>query len=104
MHYPAEIASVVARQAADAAAGAAPVMHGSEVFNITTPMQQFGFAIILFFPILAFITCCLRIYGRLSGKQLGMDDLLVCVAMVCFASLISDPSQLADSVLGHVNW
>lgn len=79
MHYPAEVASVLARQAANTTA--APVMHGSEVFNITTGMQQFGFAIILFFPILAFITCVLRVYGRLSAKQLGTDDLLVCIAM-----------------------
>ncbi|OIW31727.1 hypothetical protein CONLIGDRAFT_237473 [Coniochaeta ligniaria NRRL 30616] len=56
-------------------------MHGSEVFNITTGFQQFGFAIVLFFPLLAFITCCLRVYGRISAKQFGLDDMLVVVAM-----------------------
>ncbi|KAB5572773.1 hypothetical protein GE09DRAFT_1217314 [Coniochaeta sp. 2T2.1] len=81
MTYPAEIASLLIRQAADATT-TPPVMHGPEVFDeITTGMQKFGFAIILFFPILAFITCVLRVYGRLSAKQLGIDDLLVCVAM-----------------------
>jgi hypothetical protein len=80
MQYPAEIASLLVRETANTTA--APVMHGSEVFNMTTGLQQFGFAIILFFPILAFITCCLRVYGRLSAKQLGIDDLLVCIAMV----------------------
>lgn len=83
MQYPGEIASLLAREAANATASAAAVMHGDEVFNITSPLQKFGFAIVFFFPILAFITCSLRIYGRLSAKQLGIDDLLVCVAMVC---------------------
>lgn len=81
MHYPGEIASLMARVTADNTT-AAPVMHGSEVFNITTGFQQFGFAIVLFFPLLAFITCCLRVYGRISAKQFGLDDLLVVVAMV----------------------
>jgi hypothetical protein len=79
MRFPAEIRGILGRQADVAAA---PVMHSSEAFDITSPMQKFGFAIILFFPILAFICCVLRIYGRLGSKQLGLDDLLVCVAMV----------------------
>lgn len=80
MQYPAEIASLFARQTANTTG--ASVMHGNEVFDITTGMQQGGFAIIFLFPILALITCVLRVYGRLQAKQLGLDDLLVCVAMV----------------------
>jgi hypothetical protein len=79
MRFPAEIRGILGRQAD---AGAAPVMRGSDVFDMTTPMQQFGFAIIFFFPILAFICCALRVYSRMSVKQFGIDDLLVCVAMV----------------------
>lgn len=80
MAFPAEITSVLARQAGNATV--ATVQHGHEIFDTTTSMQQFGFAIILFFPILAFISCALRVYGRLGAKQLGLDDILVCVAMV----------------------
>jgi len=81
MHYPAELASLMAREADNATA--APVMqHGNEVFDITSPMQQGGFALILIFPILAFVAVCLRVYGRLSVKQLWIDDILVVIAMV----------------------
>jgi hypothetical protein len=72
------------REAADNATAAAPVWLGDKAFDITTPMQQFGFAIVVFFPVLAFICCCMRVYTRFSTKQFGLDDLLVCTAMVCF--------------------
>lgn len=72
------------REAADNATAATPVWLGDKAFDITTPMQQFGFAIVVFFPVLAFIACCLRVYSRASTKQFGGDDLLVCAAMVCF--------------------
>ncbi|RKU47478.1 hypothetical protein DL546_000730 [Coniochaeta pulveracea] len=70
------------REAADNATAATPVWLGDKAFDITTPMQQFGFAIVVFFPVLAFIACCLRVYSRASTKQFGGDDLLVCAAMV----------------------
>jgi hypothetical protein len=70
------------REAADNATAAAPVWLGDKAFDITTPMQQFGFAIVVFFPVLAFICCCMRVYTRFSTKQFGLDDLLVCTAMV----------------------
>lgn len=48
----------------------------------TSPLQQFGFAIIVFFPVLAFIIVCLRVYSRISTKQFGIDDALIIIAMV----------------------
>lgn len=48
----------------------------------TSPLQQFGFAIITFFPVLAFIIVCLRVYSRVSTKQFGIDDALIIVAMI----------------------
>lgn len=48
----------------------------------TSPLQQFGFAIILFFPLLAFIIVSLRVYSRLKTKQFGVDDALIVVAMI----------------------
>jgi hypothetical protein len=77
-------ASIVAlREAADNATAADPVWLGDKAFDITTPMQQFGFAIVIFFPVLAFICCCMRVYSKASTKLFGADDLLVCAAMVC---------------------
>lgn len=48
----------------------------------TSPLQQFGFAIIVFFPVLAFIIVVLRVYSRVSTKQFGVDDALIIGAMV----------------------
>ncbi|KAL1899811.1 hypothetical protein Sste5346_002677 [Sporothrix stenoceras] len=48
----------------------------------TSPLQQFGFAIIVFFPVLAFIIVCLRVYSRVNTKQFGIDDALIIVAMI----------------------
>ncbi|ERS95395.1 uncharacterized protein SPSK_01719 [Sporothrix schenckii 1099-18] len=48
----------------------------------TSGLQQFGFAIILFFPLLAFLVVGLRVYSRLKTKQFGIDDALIVVAMV----------------------
>lgn len=38
----------------------------------TSPLQQFGFAIIFFFPALATIFYALRVYSRTSKKQFGL--------------------------------
>ncbi|CAK7226595.1 hypothetical protein SBRCBS47491_006285 [Sporothrix bragantina] len=93
-HYPAEI---VARQALAAAnnvrsVSAEDVIQSFSAFVAratastdtypTSPLQQFGFAIILFFPLLAFIIVVLRVYSRISTKQFGIDDALIIVAMV----------------------
>jgi hypothetical protein len=86
LQLPAEIASLVVRQAANPTAAAPPLLYGNEVFDITSSFQKFGFAIVLFFPLLAFIACCLRVHGRVSAKQMGLDDVLVCVAMVRLAT------------------
>ncbi|KIH94417.1 hypothetical protein SPBR_05900 [Sporothrix brasiliensis 5110] len=48
----------------------------------TSPLQQFGFAIIVFFPVLAFIIVMLRVYSRVSTKQFGIDDTLIIIAMI----------------------
>ncbi|KXJ87472.1 hypothetical protein Micbo1qcDRAFT_197807 [Microdochium bolleyi] len=48
----------------------------------TSPLQQFGFFIIFFFPALATAFYGLRVYSRTSKKQFGLDDALVGVALV----------------------
>ncbi|CAK7214064.1 hypothetical protein SEUCBS140593_002052 [Sporothrix eucalyptigena] len=48
----------------------------------TSPLQKFGFAIILFFPLVAFIVVALRVVSRLKTKQFGVDDSLIVVAMI----------------------
>lgn len=91
-HYPAEI---VAREAMAAAAGVTNVAgdYAGSLFARaveaatsdaypTSGLQKFGFAIIIFFPILAFIVVCLRVYSRVSTKQFGIDDALIVVALV----------------------
>lgn len=104
-HWPAEIRNILegaltARQAADnATAAPVPVWIGDEAFNMTTPMQQFGFAIVLFFPLLAFICCCLRVYSRVSTKQMAVDDYLVIVAMVCVLAVYPRPSAQERGIL-----
>ncbi|CAK7230582.1 hypothetical protein SCUCBS95973_007624 [Sporothrix curviconia] len=93
-HYPAEI---VARQALAAAnnirtVNADAIMDSFSAYLAratastagypTSPLQQFGFAIILFFPLLAFFIVVLRVYSRVSTKQFGIDDALIIVAML----------------------
>ncbi|KAH7024452.1 uncharacterized protein B0I36DRAFT_387023 [Microdochium trichocladiopsis] len=48
----------------------------------TSPLQQFGFFIIFFFPALATVFYALRVYSRTSKKQFGLDDALVGAALV----------------------
>ena len=61
-HYPVEI---LARQSVtDSSVALDP--------NPTTGLQQFGFAIIFFFPVLAFLVLTLRVYGRVLTKQFGL--------------------------------
>lgn len=48
----------------------------------TSPLQQFGFAIILFFPLLALFIVGLRVYSRVKSKQFGADDYLIVLTMV----------------------
>lgn len=47
----------------------------------TSSLQQFGFAVTIFFPILAFIIICLRVYSRVNTKQFGIDDAIIILAM-----------------------
>ncbi|KAI1092323.1 hypothetical protein F5B19DRAFT_212645 [Rostrohypoxylon terebratum] len=47
-----------------------------------SPLQHGGFFILFFFPAIAFIVVCLRIYGRIRSRQFGIDDALVCIAMM----------------------
>lgn len=79
----ARLATDVQPRAENVTAPAVPVWLGDKAFDITTPMQQFGFAIVVFFPILALICCLLRAYARYHARQLGADDMLVFAAMVC---------------------
>ncbi|KAI0190182.1 hypothetical protein EV127DRAFT_321531, partial [Xylaria flabelliformis] len=44
--------------------------------------QNLAIAIIIAFTGLAFIVLCVRVAGRLSSHQFGLDDTLVCIAMV----------------------
>ncbi|KAI1265144.1 hypothetical protein F5Y18DRAFT_427266 [Xylariaceae sp. FL1019] len=44
--------------------------------------QNIAIAIIIAFPVLAFVVLCIRVAGRLSSRQFGLDDTLVFVAMV----------------------
>ncbi|KAL5601502.1 hypothetical protein BROUX41_002520 [Berkeleyomyces rouxiae] len=44
--------------------------------------QDLAFAILFIFPILALMVVSLRIYARLKFRQFGVDDTLICIAMV----------------------
>ncbi|PHH50409.1 hypothetical protein CFIMG_005432RA [Ceratocystis fimbriata CBS 114723] len=44
--------------------------------------QQLAFAILFIFPILALLVVGLRVYARLKFRQFGIDDSLICIAMV----------------------
>ncbi|KAJ1323588.1 alpha-methylacyl-CoA racemase [Microdochium nivale] len=48
----------------------------------TSPLQQFGFVVIFFFPALATFFYALRVYSRTSKKQFGLEDALVGVALI----------------------
>ncbi|KAK1972881.1 CFEM domain-containing protein [Colletotrichum sublineola] len=44
-------------------------------------LQHTGFFVLFFFPVVAFIVVALRVYSRVSTKQFGWDDALICFAM-----------------------
>lgn len=46
----------------------------------TSSQQRLGLAIILFFPLLAVLVVCLRVYSRVRTKQFGLDDHVVLLA------------------------
>ncbi|EFQ27998.1 CFEM domain-containing protein [Colletotrichum graminicola] len=46
-----------------------------------SPLQHTGFFILFFFPAVALIVVALRVYSRVSTKQFGWDDGLICFAM-----------------------
>ncbi|KAM6517791.1 hypothetical protein FSOLCH5_006559 [Fusarium solani] len=48
----------------------------------TTNLQQGAIAIIILFPVLAFLVWGVRMYSRWSTKQVGIDDWLVTAAMI----------------------
>ncbi|KAK1594908.1 CFEM domain-containing protein [Colletotrichum navitas] len=45
-----------------------------------SPLQHIGFFILFFFPVVAVIVVALRVYSRISSKQFGWDDGLICLA------------------------
>ncbi|KAI2615847.1 hypothetical protein GGR54DRAFT_252136 [Hypoxylon sp. NC1633] len=47
-----------------------------------SPLQQGGFFILFFFPSIAFLVVCLRVYGRVRSRQFGWDDAFTCMAMI----------------------
>ncbi|KAI1323163.1 hypothetical protein F5Y16DRAFT_384598 [Xylariaceae sp. FL0255] len=51
-------------------------------FEYTSTAQNVAIAIVIVFPAVAFLVLCTRVAGRLSSRQFGLDDTLVCVAMV----------------------
>ncbi|CAM1508236.1 Fc.00g050840.m01.CDS01 [Cosmosporella sp. VM-42] len=52
-------------------------------------LQHIGFFILFFFPTLALLVFALRIYGRVSAKQFGWDDVLISIAMILSIAEIS---------------
>lgn len=41
----------------------------------TPPLQAFGLFIVVFFPVLATITSCLRVYSKRRAGQFGLGEL-----------------------------
>lgn len=58
------------------------VAVSSDPFRFTSPQQSLAIGIIIGFTALAFVVLCTRVAGRLSSHQFGLDDALVCIAMV----------------------
>ncbi|KAI8634828.1 hypothetical protein F5Y19DRAFT_126996 [Xylariaceae sp. FL1651] len=54
----------------------------SDPFHYSSAQQNLAIGVIIAFPALAFIVLCIRVAGRLSSHQFGLDDALVCIAMV----------------------
>jgi hypothetical protein len=49
---------------------------------MSSRLQIFAIFVNFFFPALAFIFVCARAVGRVTTRQFGLDDWLVCIAMV----------------------
>jgi hypothetical protein len=62
---------------------------------MTSPRQQGALFMVFFFPALALITVCLRIYNRLSSKSFGWDDGLIIAAMVCSKGYLEVLSKIS---------
>ncbi|KAI0105521.1 hypothetical protein GGR51DRAFT_191905 [Nemania sp. FL0031] len=58
------------------------VAVSSDPFRFTSPQQSLAIGIVIGFTALAFVVLCTRVAGRLSSHQFGLDDALVCIAMV----------------------
>ncbi len=77
------MAMLVARNTSSVAGGVPSTGGSSDAVTYpTSGLQQFGFAIILFFPLLALVVVALRVASRLSARQFGLDDAVIVVAMV----------------------
>ncbi|KAI3337374.1 hypothetical protein HD806DRAFT_528941 [Xylariaceae sp. AK1471] len=60
----------------------AAAMPSTDPFHYSSTQQNLAIGIIIAFAALAFIILCVRVAGRLSSHQFGLDDALVCIAMV----------------------
>ncbi|KAK1990362.1 CFEM domain-containing protein [Colletotrichum falcatum] len=67
-------------------------------------LQHAGFFILFFFPIVALVIVALRVYSRVTTKQFGWDDALICVAMAdSLAETVASYFTMRYSFLGvHV--
>lgn len=76
------------RAAADAAAAAAPLAQlPQQSWDLstypTTPLQQFGLFILIFFPAVSVLLVSPRLYDRIQGNAFGLDDAFISLATVC---------------------
>lgn len=65
------ISSVARRQSAE---GPGRPSGGTTDAYPYSSLQHGGFFILFFFPAIAFIVVCLRIYGRVRSRQLGIGE------------------------------
>ncbi|KAI1202541.1 hypothetical protein F5X97DRAFT_213151 [Nemania serpens] len=67
-----------------AAAGniAMAAMPSTDPFRSSSTLQSVAISITIAFAAVAFLVVCTRVAGRLSSHQFGLDDILVCIAMV----------------------
>ncbi|KAK2787081.1 hypothetical protein FQN52_007347 [Onygenales sp. PD_12] len=76
--------------------------HGDVTKIPTPPMQAAGLFINFFFPALAFVVVCLRVYARIRIKQWGVDDYFMLAAML-FSLLMCGPFYLHIK-LNYYGW
>ncbi|KAK2043279.1 CFEM domain-containing protein [Colletotrichum somersetense] len=76
-------AALLARREDTNSSGAAPALPpiSNDYPYPYSSLQQTGFFILFFFPVIAFLVVALRVYSRVSMKQFGWDDGLICFAM-----------------------